>query len=322
MIDRGVAYASAIDEILDGDNVTKMDLLSELNYLVGYIKLIINTEANFDRPWYIPYYFRCHGGEGCGDFDMSAFTRRYIDAARIELEFIINNFTASTHKHGDTIITPIGNPKAYLRLAELASAFIGEDIGNTLSAYANVSAISDLQNLSWTLRDFNLHNDTTVFPSLPYAVTATTLELRRIFGELTNINDCGQCERPHHREPCEEHSYEPCLEEGPCHHHHPCHDNDLVELLDYPRTLNYDDETTEVYLSYSRYVRGLRLKAEAYGTSARIKVFVNGKLKADPYIPATDPGYYVSIEEYTDKIVLHHESGGRVKIFSVKADLE
>ncbi|MEK6705273.1 MAG: hypothetical protein AABZ06_05750 [Bdellovibrionota bacterium] len=292
MIDRGVIYADALGQELSKNGSSRLDSLTELHFLTGYIQLIIKTENELDRPFYLPYVHRYNRCGSCPpEFNLPAFMRKYFEIAKAELRFILTQFTNMDNVGGRLMVTPVGNPIAFLKLAELGSGFIADEIANTFDSYRNACSIRDLVALSETLRDFNVFGDRTVFPNVPWALTQSAVELDRILMELGSI-------RPN-----------------------PIGGNEgvqTVELLS--GSLHLDEaEMKSVRLGGTTAIQKLFVQAEAYRSDATIEVIVNGEVKGTLYLPARDPSYVVTIADTAGSIEFRHVRGGRVQIRSVRA---
>lgn len=188
MIDRGVIYADGIENALDtGAPRSRMDLLTLIHFISGFVDLIVATEERLDRPYYLPFHYRYGRCEArCPDeFDVAAFTERYLQAGKDELSFLVRNSVTQERVEGRWVVSPIGRPEAFLKLAEVGSGFIAEEISQTLYAYRFSCGIADLRNLSEILRDFNLFQDRSVFPNVRYAVAESAREIERIVAGMS-----------------------------------------------------------------------------------------------------------------------------------------
>lgn len=195
MIDRGVIYAIGIDNAIS--NATRLDLLTQLDFLTGFTDLVIRASEELDIPYYIPYHYRYHRCRtSCDGFDFRAFERLYLQYAHAELEFVVDHSVNRDYRGGRTVVTPIGKPEAFLKLAELSSGLLAREIAGTLDAYRNACVVTDLQALHEILRDYNLFGDRSYFPNIRYAVEGTAREIDRI---LQNFGtSCGLPYYPHH----------------------------------------------------------------------------------------------------------------------------
>ena len=194
MVDRGVVYADGIETALATGSYSETgNLVTEIYFLKGFIDLIVQVERDVDHPYYIPYaykYRHCNEAECRGEFDFRAFMARYLDYVKSELNFVREYMTHRDFVEGELKITPAGRPEAFLKLAELSSGFLADEISNTLDAYRDACAIVDLQGLSSTLVDFNLYNDRSIYPTFHDALAQVTEELDNISKEL-NVTSCG-----------------------------------------------------------------------------------------------------------------------------------
>ena len=193
MIDRGVIYADGIEHALPKN--TRLNLLTSIDFMTGFIDLIFRVDEGLDRPYYIPYHYRygrCR--DACDGFDLRAFERLYLEYARAELLFVVEHSVNEDMRDGRIIVTPIGKPEAFLKLAELSSGLLAREISETLESYRNACVVTDLESLNEILRDYNLFGDRSYFPNFRYAVEGAAMEIRRI---LNNFQ--GGCGLPRYR---------------------------------------------------------------------------------------------------------------------------
>ena len=96
-------------------------------------------------------------------------------------------FTEMVMKHGYLEVLPVGNPKAFLKLTELASGFVANDLANNIYAYSNACEIQELDALSENLTAYNLYGDRSVWRNDRWAITS----VREILESIGNdINAC------------------------------------------------------------------------------------------------------------------------------------
>lgn len=285
LVDRGVIYMDALDELFW--NHEHRDLLTSLLFLTTYVDFIIETESGLDHPFYIPYICR-HQHHPDSHFDFLRFTSRYLEYAKEQLSFLATHFTRLEKRDGEIWVTPVGNPKAFLKLLELGAFFVAQDIANTLEAWKHACLVMDLEVLSEALRDFNLFNDRSIFPSVKGALYETRTELERILGELSSFTARLQPDRFTSR-----------------------------ELLN-GRIILGQGQTQSLYLGGSRYVQKLVIEAQAQRTDPMFEVVVNGEVKGTIHLPPRDPRYVVTIADWADSIEFRHTEGGGIEILSVK----
>lgn len=191
MIDRGVIYASGIENALNKDGSSRLSLLTEIDFMTGFIDLIVRADEELDIPYYIPYqyrYGRCR--ESCDGFDFRSFERLYLQYAYEELKFVVDHSVNQDYQDGRVVVTPIGRPAAFLKLAELSSGLLAKELADTLEAYRNACVVTDLMSLHDILRDYNLFGDRSYFPTERYAVEGAAQEINRILNNFSN-GGCG-----------------------------------------------------------------------------------------------------------------------------------
>jgi hypothetical protein len=285
LVDRGVIYIDALDEIFWSHQ--QRDLLTSLLFLTNYVDFIIETEEGLDHPFYIPYICR-HQTHPDSHFDFLRFTNRYLEYAKDQLSFLATHFTRIEKRDGEVWVTPVGNPKAFLKLIELGAFFVAQDIANTLEAWKHACLVMDLEVLSEVLRDFNLFNDRSIFPSIKTALYETRTELDRILSELSSFAERLAPDQFTSR-----------------------------ELLN-GRLILGQSQTQSLYLGGSRYVQKLVIEAQAQRTDPMFEVIVNGEVKGTIHLPPRDPQYVVTIADWADSIEFRHTEGGGIEMISVK----
>jgi len=195
LIDRGVIYADGIKNALNQNGSSRLSLLTEIDFMTGFIDLIVRADEELNIPYYIPYHYRygrCR--DRCDGFDFRAFERLYLQYAHAELKFVVDHSVNRDYHNGRVVVTPIGRPAAFLKLAELSSGLLAKEISETLEAYRNACVVSDLMSLHDILRDYNLFGDRSYFPNERYAIEGTAQEISRILNNFTN----GSCSLPRH----------------------------------------------------------------------------------------------------------------------------
>lgn len=300
MIDRGVVYLDGIETALSSKGAnTRLDLMTLIDFMSGFVDLIIKTEAKFDRPYYIPYAYQYHRCQyGCTDpaaFDFRAFFDRYSEYAKEELNFVVTH-SVNQAKQGDRlVVTPVGRAEAFLKLAELSTHLLADEISQTLQGYQHACMVSDMKLLSETLMNFNLFGDRTYFPNTRYAVEASTVEINRLLG---NFN-------------CSPYAY-------PGSYSNQTQSQEL--LRSGSMTMNNGD-MRQVLLDQPRYIQKIFVQAEGRYRDAIVEVVVNGQVKGTIHLPATDPTYVVTIADTASTIELRMTSGHTVVVKSVLAIL-
>lgn len=189
LIDRTLTYSQALDQALGSG--APFALSTKLNFLFGSVDFIVQIAREFDPPYYIPYryqYNRCH--ECPPDFDFSAFERQFVAMAARQLSFVTEHLTeAALSGHGVNFV-PVGDPRAFLTVAELSTSFVAHDLRDNLHAYANACSIRDLESLSQTLTSYNLYGDRSIFPNDRWAVDQVREEMDRIADQIHQNSRC------------------------------------------------------------------------------------------------------------------------------------
>lgn len=288
LIDRGVIYIDALDQEFEQGTIRDGDTLTILLFLTGYVDLILNTEETLDRPWYIPYYYS-GGRRDHEHFDFLAFSQKYLWYAKTQLSFLANHFSRLERRNGEMVVTPIGNPRAFLKLSELGTFFVADDIANTLEAYRHACLVLDLKLLSEMLRDFNVFKDRSVFSTVPQALSQTRSALDHALQDLSG--------------------YISVLKP------------DQFETWNVLGSRLYvtSGQVESVNLGEPRYVQKLTIQAQAQRSEAIMEVLANGEVKGTIHLPARDPSYVVTVAAVTDSIELRHVSGGTVEVISIQS---
>ncbi len=195
LIDNGLFYSQALDATLGSAPLATQ---TKLNFLFSYVDFIIQKEKSLDRPYFIPYRYRYKScWSACGnakyscweenceaDFNFKAFAKEYVDFGKEQIEFVLDKFT---EQDGRGRIVPLGSPIAFLKLAELVSKQVAQDLSNNLYAYAHACSIRELEALSANLEAFNLYGDNSIYYNTANAVQAVHDELRNI---ANSLNGC------------------------------------------------------------------------------------------------------------------------------------
>lgn len=153
LLDRGLVIAQTLDEMVT--NGERINAVSKLNFLVDYLDLTLRITLEVDEPLFVPYIYRfhrCHHGCDDGRFDMKMFERQYLGYAREQLEF---TYEKLTEIRGDGMVLPVGNARVYLKVAELVSAWVRDDVEQNLFADRHACSIDELDVLAQNLYDYN-----------------------------------------------------------------------------------------------------------------------------------------------------------------------
>jgi hypothetical protein len=177
LVDRGITLSRALDRTMGN---SKPELLAKVNFLSGFVQLVID-ESDTDQSYYVPYYYsyhRCTGG--CpAEFDMAGFEQQMIQYAHDLLQFTYDQLTITTEDGG---IYPAGDPRAFLTVAELVTAYAAQDLSSTLSAYVNSCTIMDLQSLSNRIASQYLGG----YPTYPIAVAQVRGEMEEAAAAISD----------------------------------------------------------------------------------------------------------------------------------------
>jgi hypothetical protein len=88
----------------------------------------------------------------------------------------------------DGAVYPVGDPRAFLKVAELVTRFVVSDISMTLQAHMHACSIASLLRLSQKLTAFN-QGSRMNYPSYPMAVGMVRQELEAVADNLAS--SCG-----------------------------------------------------------------------------------------------------------------------------------
>ncbi len=197
LVDRTLKYSQRLDQDLPGNSGAS--LATKVNFLFNAVNFIIKAEKELDTPYYIPFRYRHHGrypAPGCtscsSQFDYSRFEMKFIKVAAQQLSFVMKSFTETGIQDGRLQVFPLGEPKAFLAVAEMASGFVAKDLRDNLHAYVNCRAISDLEALQSILIEYNMNQDRSIFPNTRWAVSEVADALNGIQSEIKIYsNSCG-----------------------------------------------------------------------------------------------------------------------------------
>lgn len=184
LVDRGIALSRALDRSMGN---SQLELMAKVNFLSGFVEFVIQKSAEMDSQYYIPYHYQygaCRGN--CpSDFDFASFQDQFIEYGRDLLQFTYERLTIVT-RNG---VFPSGDPRAFLKVAELVTGYVAQDLSMTLGAYANACVIRDLKRLSWRIAAFNRGHGG--YPSYPLAVAMVRQEMEYAAASLDG-SSCGR----------------------------------------------------------------------------------------------------------------------------------
>jgi hypothetical protein len=175
LIARGLEYLSSLDQTLPDSS--PLGAVTRAKFAVDYAEFTINAATEIDIPYYIPYG-HCHH-YGCdGDF-MREFQAKFLAYAESQIDFTNNHLTETSYIGNNYPVVPLGNPKAYLKVAEMTASYVASDLSNTIFAPALACTIGQLHGLSKTLSKYNA-GQSGIYPSTAAAVEQTYFQLGRI----------------------------------------------------------------------------------------------------------------------------------------------
>lgn len=184
LVDRGIALSHALDRSMGN---SQRELMAKVNFLSGFVEFVIQKSSEMDSQYYIPYYYQygACGGHCPADFNFAGFQERFIEYGRDLLQFTYERLTIVTHNG----VFPSGDPRAFLKVAELVTGYVAQDISMTLGAYANACVIRELKRLSWRIATFNRGHGG--YPNYPLAVAMVRQEMEYAAASLT-AGSCGR----------------------------------------------------------------------------------------------------------------------------------
>jgi hypothetical protein len=176
LIDRGIVIAREFDRVMGN---SRQELLAKVNFLSGYVQFIIEKIVAMDSSYYLPYYYQYDAcGRGCpSEFDFAAFQQQYLEYGRDLLVFTYEQLTIS-NSNG---IYPAGDPRAFMKAAELVTRWVADDVSMTLGAYANACVVAELNRLSYRIATF-------AYPSWPLAVVMVRQQMEDIAANLSGMS--------------------------------------------------------------------------------------------------------------------------------------
>lgn len=183
LIDRALMYSQALDQALPAE--IALSMTTKLNFLFKSVDFIVEVSRDLDMPYYIQYRYQYGGCRECPPtFDLAGFQGQFVRMAARQLSFVTNNLTEVLRTGGRLEVFPLGDPRGFLTVSELTSAFVAQDLRDNLHAYANACAIRDLESLSQTLTAFNLYGDRTIYPNDRWAVSQVREEMERLEAQI------------------------------------------------------------------------------------------------------------------------------------------
>ena len=171
LIDRTLLGSEALEAL----PARGSSMATRLKYLFDSIDFIVKTSRELDTPYYIPYRFTHDRCRHCPpEFNLSAFEAEFVRVSASQLDFARRTFTLRvTQPEGHFVFLPLGDPKAFLRIAELTAAHVSKDLTDNLYEFLESCIAADLKAFSEILAAYNLSGDRSYFPNDPWAVDAT-----------------------------------------------------------------------------------------------------------------------------------------------------
>ena len=185
LVQRGSRIAAALAPLATAGTLGEISIVS---FLSDWVQFVIDTESSIDVPYYLPYHYRYRRCEaGCEGFDLAQFQRLYVQLAQNQLGFVVDHMTRVTERG----VFPYGDPRFFLKAAEILAYEVSVDLSRNLDAYAHACSIRALQRLSERLARYN-QGDASIYPGgLPWAVAAVREELIEASDALT-ADACGR----------------------------------------------------------------------------------------------------------------------------------
>jgi hypothetical protein len=185
LLDRGVALSQAIDGVTGAGD--PLSALTEVSFLDDYLRFVVSTEQELDVPFYLPYVYQYGQCVTCpGSFDVVSFERQYLAYAQAQLSFVGDHLTEVVNG----AVYPIGDPRVFLKAAELVSGWVAQDLGQSLFAAQEACTAGQLSTLSTSLAAYNSGTGGTMFMNLPQAVAQTRAQLDGLSDAITSTS-CG-----------------------------------------------------------------------------------------------------------------------------------
>lgn len=178
---RGVMIIRALDDKLPPEE--RLTLVTKAHFLTQYVEFILETERRLETPYY-PYYrysSREREREQNSSLDLRDMERRYLEVAERQLRFI-KQFAERTNG----VVTPIGAPRAFLKLSEMICAFVADDLSDNLYAAANACNIVALDKVGRMLYANNNHGSGDIVEVTTYAYN----EILRVADKIENKESC------------------------------------------------------------------------------------------------------------------------------------
>lgn len=181
---RGLTIAGQLNATSGG--VSERKAMATNHILNNYYEFIIEVVAkDLDLNAHIPYL------SDAGDMDQRAahFEEAFVQYAHAQLQWILVNLV-NTVRIGDKFqVVPVGDARSVLKVALTLSGATAEDLDESLWNRRFSCAISSLQKLNESLKDYDLGNRE-MFEDEKQALTYTTQEISRIARTLKLSESC------------------------------------------------------------------------------------------------------------------------------------
>ena len=247
-------------------------------FLSKYFDFIIRVTKRLDRPY---YSYRHHYRRRRG---LEHIEQLYVEMALKQLNLVLNHFVIL--KGG--IAYPVGHPDLFLNLVSLTSAYVAQDLEDSLLGTSYACATTRLSRLHATLADYLQTGGTGASWDGPRSM------VQKAYWQARGAIGKGQ---------------RPCPSYGSNDNWWPSSDHDQTKDILRGTLRLGSGQTKTVRLPYSQYIRKLIISAEGIRWDATFDVVVNGDIKGTIYVPGRDPSYFVTVEDYAQSIELVSRNG-------------
>lgn len=157
------------------------------NILINYYDFVLETVIkDLDLGAYIPYMQSSHDQL---DLRAAHFEENFVIYASAQLEWILANLTKETKLGDKTIVVPVGDAKALIKVAMTLTKATAEDLEESLWNRRFSCAIGDLQILNETITSYDQGNRE-MFDDEKIAVGYLASEIKRIARTLKLKESC------------------------------------------------------------------------------------------------------------------------------------
>lgn len=182
---RGLEIARNL-EATAGKNPERKGMVTN-NILNKYYSFMINEVArNMDIGAYIPYMQSTHEQM---DARMAHYEKSFVRYASAQLDWVLQNLITETRRGDKLVIVPIGDSKAFIKVAIILTKATAEDLESSLWANRFNCAIRDLTMLNDELTAYDQGNRE-VYENEKQAIERSSRKIQEIVNSLSLDSSC------------------------------------------------------------------------------------------------------------------------------------